>query len=44
MIRKFKRDYLRKQVGNKNLSSAWMRFQKNKYGAEYISICRKKGK
>lgn len=42
MIRKFKRDMVRKNVGNKNMKTSWERFQRNKYGKLYKLICVKK--
>lgn len=42
MIRKFKRDKLRKQVGNRNMKSSWERLQRKKYGRWYKDICKKK--
>lgn len=39
MIRKMRRDYLRKQVGNKNLKFAWKRYQMKKYKKLYKYIC-----
>lgn len=40
MVRKFKRDVLRKQVGNKGLSSIWETLQRKKYGDDYLFVCR----
>lgn len=41
MQRKFNRDQLRKQVGNRNLRNAWQSFQMCKYkGESYHEICR----
>lgn len=42
MERKFRRNQLRKEVGNRNLQSSWERFQREKYGQGYKSICRKR--
>lgn len=39
MLRKFKRDQLRKEVGNRNLKDTWRRFQMRKYGKNYLKIC-----
>jgi len=44
MLRKFRRDHLRKQVGNSNLKDTWKRFQMDKYGVDFIRVCRKGGK
>lgn len=41
MIRKFKRDSLRKQVGNKNMKNSWERLQKNIYGKKWFRVCMK---
>lgn len=38
MQRKFNRDSLRKEVGNRGLKWAWMRFQQKKYGWRYDKI------
>ncbi len=42
MIRKFKRNVLRKRVGNRNLKSAWERYQRNRYKEHYTEICKPK--
>jgi len=41
MIRKFRRDSLRKQVGNDNLKNVWERFQQKKYGWKWFRVCMK---
>jgi len=42
MFRKFRRDQLRKSLGNKNLKNSWEKFQRNKYRHWYKDICKKK--
>ena len=45
MLRKFRRDNLRKKVGGKNLKNAWESLQMEKYGKDYKKVCsRKRGK
>ena len=39
MIRKFKRDQLRKRVGNKGLQEIWKKFQIRNYGDNYKKVC-----
>lgn len=43
MLRKFRRNTLRKEVGNRNLQSAWESSQRRRYGDQYDTICKKKG-
>lgn len=40
MQRRFRRDQIRKEVGNKNLPLAWQRFQMEKYKHKYHEISR----
>lgn len=42
MIRKFRRNQLRKRVGNRNMKSAWERLQRKIYGYSYKKVCKKK--
>jgi len=44
MKRKFIRDHIRKEVGNKNLKDMWKQFQKEKYGDDYKKVCSRKRK
>lgn len=42
MIRKMRRDKLRKKYGNRDFNEVWEKYQKNKYGKDYFKICRSK--
>lgn len=42
MLRKFRRDQLRKLVGNRNMSDSWENVQRKKYRHRYKEICKKK--
>lgn len=44
MKRKFIRDVIRKEVGNKNLRDMWKSFQLEKYGEDYLKVCSRKRK
>lgn len=39
MNRKFIRDKIRRDVGNKNLRTAWENHQRKKYGNKYFEKC-----
>ena len=39
MLRKFRRDKLRKLVGSKGIAYAWANYQIKKYGKDYKAIC-----
>jgi len=40
MLRKIKREHLKKKVGADNMTYAWEYMQQKKYGKMYHSICR----
>ena len=40
--RKMKRESMRKQVGTRNMKVTWEQYQREKYGKDYKTICKKK--